>query len=142
MIIAVDFDGTIVEHRYPEIGKIKLFAFETLKQLQKQGHELILWTSRYGKELNEAVDFCSRHGVEFYAVNCNFPGEVFVEGESSRKIVADVYIDDRIPGGFPGWSKIWELINSDSSAIVEKEVIDKLQRVRFTDKLSGLFKRK
>ena len=44
--IAVDFDGTIVEHQYPAIGKELLFAFETLRQLQKQGHQLILWTYR------------------------------------------------------------------------------------------------
>jgi hypothetical protein len=142
MIIAVDFDGTIVEHKYPEIGKVMLFAFETLKQLQKQGHELILWTSRHGKELNEAIEFCARHGVEFYAVNSHFPGEEFVEGESSRKIVADVYIDDRIPGGFQGWSKIWELINSDSNALIEKEAVNKLQKVSLSDKLSGLFRKK
>ncbi|HOS84413.1 MAG TPA: hypothetical protein PK199_05800, partial [Bacteroidales bacterium] len=62
MKIAVDFDGTIVEHKYPEIGEIKLFAFETLRELQKQGHQLILWTYRYGKELDDAVAFCRKHG--------------------------------------------------------------------------------
>jgi len=142
MIIAVDFDGTIVEHKYPEIGKVKLFAFETLKQFQKQGHELILWTSRHGEELNEAIEFCIQHGVEFYAVNTNYPGEVFIEGESSRKIVADIYIDDRIPGGFQGWSKIWELINSDSNAFIEKEAVNKLQRVSISKKLSTIFRKK
>ena len=56
MIIAVDFDGTIVEHRYPEIGREKPFAFDTLKMLQKEGHRLILWTVREDKLLEEAVD--------------------------------------------------------------------------------------
>ena len=51
--IAVDFDGTIVEHKYPEIGKEILFAIDTLKALQKQKHLLILWTYRTGKELDE-----------------------------------------------------------------------------------------
>ena len=69
MKIAVDFDGTIVEHRYPQIGEEKLFAFETLKQLQKLGHQLILWTFRYGAELEEAVEYCKKKGLEFYAVN-------------------------------------------------------------------------
>jgi hypothetical protein len=55
MKIAVDFDGTIVEHAYPQIGKEKLFAFRTLKELQKNGYRLILWTYRTGKELDEAV---------------------------------------------------------------------------------------
>lgn len=110
MIIAVDFDGTIVDHEYPEIGKPKLFAFETLKALQEQGVQLILWTYRAGKELEEAVDYCKKNGIEFYAVNKNYPEEIF-DDTISRKIYADVYIDDKNVGGFLGWSKIWQLLN-------------------------------
>ena len=112
MIIAVDFDGTIVDHEYPEIGKTKLFAFETLKALQKQGHQLILWTYRAGEELDKAVDFCKKNGVEFYAVNKNYPEEIY-EGSISRKIIADIYIDDRNIGGFIGWSEIWQILNPE-----------------------------
>jgi len=108
--IAVDFDGTIVEHAYPEIGKEKLFAFQTLKELNKMGANLILWTFRTGKELDDAVEFCRKNGVEFYAVNKNYPEEVFDE-TVSRKINADIYIDDKNAGGFPGWSEIWQMIN-------------------------------
>lgn len=108
--IAVDFDGTIVEHAYPHIGKEKLFAFQTLKQLNKMGANLILWTFRTGKELDEAVEFCRKNGVEFYAVNRNYPEEVFNES-ISRKIDADIYIDDKNAGGFPGWSEIWQILN-------------------------------
>jgi len=113
MKIAVDFDGTIVEHRYPLIGEEKLFAFETLKQLQKLGHLLILWTFRTGKELDEAIEFCRNRGVEFYAVNKSFPEEEFDPETISRKIDADVFIDDRNVGGFPGWSEIWQMLNPD-----------------------------
>ena len=95
MKIAVDFDGTLVEHKYPEIGAKKLFAFETLRELQKRGDFLILWTYRSGKLLDEAVEFCRKNGVEFYAVNKNYPEEEFDETQMSRKIDADVYIDDR-----------------------------------------------
>lgn len=112
MRIAVDFDGTIVEHRYPEIGEIKLFAFETLRELQKQGHLLILWTYRYGKELDEAVEFCRKHGVEFYAVNKSYPEEQFNELEMSRKLDCDMFIDDRNLGGFIEWSEAWKMINN------------------------------
>ena len=108
--IAVDFDGTIVESRYPDIGKPKLFAFETLKKLQEKGFILILWTYRYGEELDEAVEFCKKNGVEFYAVNRIFPGEEFKEGEMSRKIEADVFIDDRNVGGMYSWGEIYHLI--------------------------------
>ena len=107
--IAVDFDGTIVEHQYPEIGKEKLFAFRTLKELEKQGARLILWTFRTGKELEAAVDYCRQNGIEFYAVNKNYPEEVMDESVS-RKIDADIYIDDKNIGGFPGWSEVWQMI--------------------------------
>ena len=71
MKIAVDFDGTLVEHKYPEIGAKKLFAFETLRELQKRGDQLILWTYRSGRELDEAVEFCRKNGVDAgkYAVS-------------------------------------------------------------------------
>ena len=108
--IAVDFDGTIVEHAYPAIGKEMLFAFQTLKELNKMGANLILWTFRTGKELDEAVEFCRKNGVEFYAVNKNYPEEVLDE-TVSRKINADIFIDDKNVGGFPGWSQIWQMLN-------------------------------
>jgi len=108
--IAVDFDGTVVDHEYPGIGKEKLFAFLTLKELEKKGARLILWTFRSGKELEEAVEFCKKNGVEFYAVNKNYPEEIF-DGSVSRKIDADIYIDDKNVGGFPGWSEVWQMIN-------------------------------
>ena len=69
MVIAIDFDGTIVEHRYPEIGEEKPFAIETLKMLIKDHHRLILWSVREGKLLEDAVNWCKERGVEFYAVN-------------------------------------------------------------------------
>jgi len=112
MKIAVDFDGTIVENKYPGIGKPMLFAFETLQQLQKKGHQLILWTYRSGTRLDEAVAFCQEHGIEFYAVNKNFPEEK-EDQRISRKIAADIFIDDRNLGGFPGWSEVWKQLNPD-----------------------------
>jgi hypothetical protein len=108
--IAVDFDGTIVEHEYPKIGKEKLFAFRTLKELEKQGARLILWTFRTGKELDEAVEYCRQNGIEFYAVNKNYPEEIPDE-TVSRKIDADLYLDDKNLGGFPGWSEVWQMLN-------------------------------
>ncbi len=110
-IIAVDFDGTIVEDAYPRIGKPMLFAFESLKQLQMQGHRLVLWTYRHGKALEEAVEFCRENGIEFYAVNSSFEEEIFDGTTQSRKIHADVFIDDRNLGGFPGWGEIVQIIN-------------------------------
>jgi hypothetical protein len=107
--IAVDFDGTIVDHEYPLIGKEKLFAFQTLRELEKLGARLILWTFRAGKELDEAVEYCRKNGIEFYAVNKNYPEEIF-DDTVSRKIDADIYIDDKNVGGFPGWSEVWQIL--------------------------------
>lgn len=111
MVIAIDFDGTLVDHEYPRIGKEKLFAFETLKQLQNEDHRLILWTIRTGKELDEAVEYCKNKGITFYAINKNYPEETFDEYRVSRKVNADIFIDDRNVGGFPGWSKIYQMLN-------------------------------
>jgi len=120
--IAVDFDGTIVEHKYPEIGKEILFAFETLRALQRQNHQLILWTYRSGRELEEAVEFCRQHGVEFYAINASYPEEEFDEEYDSRKIDADIFIDDRNIGGLPSWGEIYQMINPQEKPSLEDEL--------------------
>ncbi|HET6557969.1 MAG TPA: hydrolase [Prolixibacteraceae bacterium] len=109
MIIAIDFDGTIVEHRFPAIGRQRPFAFEALKALQQKGHRLILWTHRSGPYLDEAVEYCRKHGLEFYAVNRNYPEEQW-DTQDSRKILADIYIDDRNLGGLPSWGDIYNQI--------------------------------
>jgi hypothetical protein len=131
--IAVDFDGTIVEHEYPKIGKEKLFAFRTLKELEKQGVRLILWTFRTGKELDEAVEYCRQNGIEFYAVNKNYPEEVPDE-TVSRKIDADIYVDDKNLGGFPGWSEVWQILNP-------YELREKIAEKRLSGKGNNLLKR-
>lgn len=114
MVIAVDFDGTIVEHRYPSIGKELPFAIETLRKLAAEGHRLILWTVREGRCLDEAVEFCRNRGLEFYAVNSNCPEEdKETNGSFARKIKADLWIDDRNLGGLPDWGTIYEMIQND-----------------------------
>ncbi len=113
MLIAIDFDGTIVEHRFPAIGKIRPFAFESLKLLQREGHQLILWSYRSGKELEAAVEFCKQHGVQFYSINKSYPEEEFDAGTVSRKVHADLYIDDRNLGGIPSWGEIYQQLCPD-----------------------------
>ncbi len=115
LTIAVDFDGTIVENRYPKIGKPILFAIETLKKLQDDGHHLILWTYRTGRELEEAVEFCNSRGIDFYAVNKSYPEEIY-DVSLSRKIQADYFIDDRNIGGLMGWGEIYQRLDKISSA--------------------------
>lgn len=133
--IAVDFDGTIVENEYPDIGKPKLFAFETLKAMQEKGFRLILWTVRTGNELDQAVEYCRGNGIEFYSVNCNYPEEELDE-DISRKIEADIFIDDRNIGGFPGWSKVWQMLFPEERNIeMEKLAIKKMSKPPFWKRL-------
>lgn len=116
MTIAVDFDGTIVEHRYPGIGKEIPFAIETLKQLQRDRHRLILWTVREGRLLDEAVAFCRERGLEFYAVNRDYPEEEAERNNHySRKLKADLFIDDRNLGGLPDWGTIYRMVSEKLS---------------------------
>jgi trehalose-6-phosphatase len=75
MLIAVDFDGTIVEHRYPEIGPEIPFAIDTLKMLRQDRHRLVLWSVREGQLLDDAVNWCKERGLEFYDVNRDYPEE-------------------------------------------------------------------
>ena len=111
MIIAVDFDGTIVEHRYPAIGPELPFAIDTLRQLAAEGHRLILWTVREGQYLDDAVEFCRSRGLEFYAVNRDYPEEEPERNNRfTRKLKADLWIDDRNLGGLPDWGTIYEMI--------------------------------
>ncbi len=120
LIIAVDFDGTIVEDGYPGIGEPRIFAFETLKRLQQDGHRLILWTYRCNNRLEEAVQFCKENGIEFYAVNKSFPEEEF-NGDVSRKIMADLFIDDRNIGGVFGWGEIYQMLTNTEPNIPKKK---------------------
>lgn len=114
MIIAVDFDGTIVEHKYPMIGKEIPFATATLRQLMKDGHKLILWSVREGDLLQEAVDWCEKRGVRFYAVNADLDEDGADKAGSehfSRKVKAHMFIDDRNLGGLPDWGTIYKMIS-------------------------------
>ena len=124
MIIAVDFDGTIVEHKYPAIGRELPFAIETLRKLQSDRHKLILWTVREGVLLEEALAFCRERGLafcrerglEFYAVNRDYPEEERDRNNHfSRKLKADVFIDDRNLGGLPDWGTIYEMVTKGLS---------------------------
>ena len=95
MTIAVDFDGTIVEHRYPRIGEEIPFAVETLKLLQQEKHRLILWSVREGELLDEAIEWCRARGLEFYAANKDYPEEERDHQGFSRKLKADIYSQQR-----------------------------------------------
>lgn len=111
MFIALDFDGTIVEHRYPKIGKEIPFAVATIKKLIEEGHHFMLWTVREGDLLDEAVEWCRSRGIEFYAINKGYEEEENSDRHYSRKLKADLFIDDRNVGGLPDWGTIYQLVS-------------------------------
>ena len=94
-IYAVDFDGTLCEYAWPGIGAMNYKLIRTLIALRAKGDKVILWTCRVGDKLDEAVEWCKARGLEFDAINENLPEIVEEFGCDSRKIFANVYIDDR-----------------------------------------------
>lgn len=98
MIIAVDFDGILCENMFPEIGKPNYEVISLVRQLIDKGHEVVLWTTRNGEELINAIDWCGERGLHFVNVNGPAPSNEREYRDKypteSRKIYADVYIDD------------------------------------------------
>ena len=120
MLIAVDFDGTIVEHKYPAIGKELPFAIETLKKLQSEHHKLILWSVRE-------------------AVNRDYPEEEKEQNNHfSRKLKVDIFIDDRNLGGLPDWGMIYEMV---SKRLSYEDLMRKYESEYEPEKPKGLFSR-
>lgn len=94
-IIAVDFDGTLCEDAYPGMGTPNLYLIQVLKELKSQGKQLILWTCRCGKELEAAVNWCEQFELRFDAINQNVPENIEKYGTDTRKVYADLYLDDK-----------------------------------------------
>lgn len=117
-VATIDFDGTIVEHRFPKIGKPLPQAFEVMKELKAAGWKLILWTCRENSNrfatrqyLEDAVKFCLENGVEFDAVNEAIRDEDFRDDDFKlRKPYAHCHIDDKNFGGFPGWEMVRKIL--------------------------------
>lgn len=94
-IVAVDFDGTLCENKFPEIGKPKYDVINTIKEYRSYGWKIILWTCRNREYLTKALEWCENHGLEFDAINENLPEVEAMFGGYTRKVYADVYIDDK-----------------------------------------------
>ncbi|MCM8533874.1 MAG: hypothetical protein NE330_22110 [Lentisphaeraceae bacterium] len=105
MIIAVDFDGTCVTERYPDVGEEMPGCTETLKALVNRGHKLVLWTCREGHKLEDAVEWFEGRKIPLVGIN-ETPLEDDFRQEGGRKVFANLYIDDKAFGGFPGWHKV------------------------------------
>lgn len=98
MIIATDFDGTLCTRNWPGIGEPNTKLIEFLIQSRKNGDKIILWTCRHDECLQNAVDWCRERGLEFDAVNDNVQERIDMYNDNSRKVSADMYIDDQAIG--------------------------------------------
>jgi hypothetical protein len=118
-VIAIDFDGTIAVDDYPNVGPEISGAIDSIKEIQSLGVDTVLWTCRGGVPLDNALSWLSERGVEFEFVNENTTTELDFWGTNPRKIAADIYIDDRVVGGFVGWTTVLKEIKSLLSAVPE-----------------------
>ena len=115
MIIAVDFDGTVVEHAYPLIGVPVPYAVNVLCHWTYNGHDLLLWTCREGADLEAAAAYMRNHGIPLMGINEQHPHSISTFGDG-RKLLADLYIDDRAvgcpktPSGHVDWLAINDLV--------------------------------
>ena len=127
-IAAIDYDGTLFTKSWPELGEPRQEVIKKVKEFKKAGADIVLWTCREGKSLQEALSRCSTEGLEFVSVNENSPsakeyqdsqleanGDVF----GLRKIYADIYVDDKSPGS------IEHFLNLDAKKEVEKRSKEK-----------------
>lgn len=122
MIIAVDFDGVLNATAYPNVGEAIPGAIESMQKLHSLGHTLIIWTCRAGKELQEAIEWLIANEIPFVGVNCNTLDRIKQYSNDSRKISADLYIDDCIVGGFPGWKSVLaHIIGEEKECVISNE---------------------
>ena len=109
-IIAIDFDGTIVEQSYPEMGKLKENAKRVINRLFDEGNTIIIWTVRSHSDnaLKSMKNLLDHEGIKYHKINEN--ADSFLRTDYSPKVYADIYIDDRQIGGLPTWNEIDKLI--------------------------------
>lgn len=113
MIIAIDFDGTIHTGKFPQIGDIRDEAYEYIRQLDFDGHYIIINTCRNGDLLLEAINWLLEKDIPFDRVNDNSPENLKqYNSQNTRKIYADVYVDDKQVGGLPEWKQIYDYIKA------------------------------
>jgi hypothetical protein len=115
-ILAIDFDGTIAELSFPEVGEIRKDAAYYLGRLWQDGHNIIINTCRSGIHEGLAQTFLKEHGIKYDYINANMPRLIEEYGKDCRKISADIYIDDKCLMGLPDtWEEIYMMISKKSS---------------------------
>lgn len=106
MTIAIDFDGTICRSEFPTIKGQMPYVQAAMHKLHEAGHYMIIWTCREGNDLVNAINWLKDNDIPFDRINDNHESNIKMYNNNSRKISADVYIDDKNLGGFPGWEYV------------------------------------
>ncbi len=109
VILCVDFDGTIVEHEYPDMGELKEGAKEYINKLYDEGYYIIIWTCRAGYPLVDMINFLDDKGVKYHKINENAPFEM-IGFKPSPKVFCNIHIDDTNLGGLPEWKDIYRMV--------------------------------
>lgn len=122
MIIAIDFDGTIVTNKFPAIGAPIEGAAETIRYLALDGHYIIINTCRSNDDAIAVVNYLRREGIPFDAINDNHPAHIKKYGNNCRKIYAHCYVDDKQVGGLPEWSEIYNYIKQCAAEYRNKNI--------------------
>lgn len=113
LILAVDFDGTIVEEHYPHIGPMRTGAKRVINKLHREGHTILIWTCRNRHFRTRARKFLENSGIRFHRLN-EQAEEILIKWGDTRKLSADLYIDDKGIGGLPHWDEIYEIVKQKS----------------------------
>jgi hydroxymethylpyrimidine pyrophosphatase-like HAD family hydrolase len=121
LVIAIDFDGTIVEEAYPQLGKLRKGAKKYINKLYDDGHIIIINTCRSGVHQNAAFKMLIGLDVNFDLMNENHPSVIAQYHNDSRKISADLYIDDKNLVKLPSWKEKYKLIKKHYKRIKHNE---------------------
>jgi len=124
-IIAIDFDGTIVHDNFPGIGELKPNAKHVINKLHQEGYFIIVWTCRTQNRGAEAEQFLIDNGIKFDKINESCPVNVDkFSGLDTRKVFADLYIDDKGLILLPDWTAIYDIIHDRCPCYADKVAID------------------
>ncbi len=123
-VIAIDFDGCIVVDRYPVIGDLMPYARYSMQRIHELGHKIVINTCRTNEEAFAAYRFLKANDIPIDAFNCNVLDGVQRYGSDTRKISADLYIEDKVLGGFPGWLDVMVWVHENTSPANAQRAVD------------------
>ena len=121
LVLAIDFDGTIAEDKYPLIGNKRKGVSKWINKLYDEGHYIIINTCRAGFFQGDAEAFLKENNIKYHYINCNHPDLISYYGSDCRKISADIYIDDKGLIILPSWKQKYKIIQKKYKQLLRQE---------------------